>query len=597
MPRTQDILVQVLDHAQCSEEPCERRLPRHKLQKRLDRVDEAGQRQLLQQMLCLRHPDPLLPAGLLDDIDLALRKWMSQRLLTRAETIKPALFFARDGTVSVWKGDLTALANVTVIANAANYRAIGCFQPSHRCIDNAIHTWAGPRLRDDCYALMAARGRDLDPGECIVTRGHCLPAAHVVHVLGPQLAPGGKPEPRHEEQLAQCYRSVLEAAETLPAGADGRKRVALCGISTGLFAFPARHAAEIAVRTVAAWLHDHLQTTVTDVIFNTFTDTDHGIYQDILSSALPTWRRSTASSPNPSAVVECESMVHARQWLNSADAVVVSAGAGLSAADGLDYTSTALFTKEFPGFLKYGFRTLYSVFGYSGWPTEQDRWGYFATHLGLVKSWPPSPMYQGLISWLDKLGPDAHVRTSNADGLFVANGWAPEKLSTPQGSYSVLQCLSNCHPDSAEPSEPWLKAAQQSLDPRTQRLTDPGRVPRCRRCDGMMGICVRADHRFNDAPFKDGERRWKEFKERMRANGKDVVILELGVGSSTPGVLRWPNEDWARSSEGRVKLVRVAMGPESAAPSDLEEEGLAASINGDIAAAIGQLLSRSTAVQ
>lgn len=383
---------------------------------------------------------------------------------------------------------------------------------------------------------------------------------------------------------------MLEAAESLPPAADGRKRVALCSISTGLFAFPARRAAQIAVQTVASWLDARPQTTVTDVIFNTFTDADDEIYQEVLSSPPQTWRRRAVPSPTRPAAVECQSLERARQWLRSADAVVVNAGAGLSASDGLDYTSTELFAREFPGFLKYGFRTLYSVFGYSSWPTEQNRWGYYATHLGLVRSWPASPMYRSLISWLDKFGVDAHVHTSNADGLFVANGLAAEKLSTPQGSYSVLQCQSRCRADSTEPSDPWLAEARKALDPRTQRLTDAGRVPRCRRCGGTMALCVRADHRFNEAPFKDGETRWSKFRERARASGQKVVVLELGVGTSTPGVLRWPNEDWARTGNGAVKLVRVALGAESAVPVDLEDEGVATSINGDIAAVIGQLL-------
>lgn len=172
MVTTQDVLVQLLDHAQCSEEPCERRISRQKLSSRLDRVDQAGQRRLLHHMLCLRHPDPPLPEALMDEMDVMIRTWTSQRLLTRAETIEPALAFGRDGTVSVWKGDLTTLANVTAIANAANGSGLGCFQPSHRCINNTIHAWARPRLRDDCHALMSKLGRELAAGECIVTRAH-----------------------------------------------------------------------------------------------------------------------------------------------------------------------------------------------------------------------------------------------------------------------------------------------------------------------------------------------------------------------------------------------------------------------------------------
>lgn len=351
---------------------------------------------------------------------------------------------------------MTTLAGVTAVANAANSRGLGCFQPGHRCIDRAVHVWAGPRLRADCHALMARRGRNLESGECFVTGGRCLSAAHIVHVLGPQLAPGAAPEAKDRESLARCYRSVLEAAEALLPEADGRKRIVFCGISTGLFAFPVRQAAAIAVDTVAAWLQEHPRTTVTDV---------------------KVWRPWLAPSPPDPPVIRCDSLDRARQWLSSADAVF-NAGAGLSASIGLDYTSTALFAKGFPGFLRYGLWTLYSVFGFSGWTDEQDRWGYYFTHLGLVKSWPRSGVYQALISWLEGVGPDAHVRTSNADGLFATHRRSPDKLSTPQGLYAVLQCLDSCRPDATEPSEPRLLAAQPSLHPATQRrLVQRAAVP------------------------------------------------------------------------------------------------------------------------
>ncbi|PHH88519.1 hypothetical protein CDD83_7426 [Cordyceps sp. RAO-2017] len=287
MSSLRGIITRLLDDAQDQSRHPEKQSRRHlQIREHLDHLEDSDQRRLVQQLLCVRHAEPSLPGTLLDEIDSTILAWRSQRLLTPARSIPPALTFARSdsldqGSVSVWQGDITTVSGATAITNAANSAGLGCFQPSHRCIDNAIHAWAGPRLRDDCHRLMTARGRELDPGECVVTPGRCLPAAHVVHVLGPQLAgPGAVPEPGHNEQLAQCYRSVLDAVEALPPGDDGRKRVVFCGISTGLFAFPARQAAELAVRSVAAWLQSHQRTTVTDIIFNTFTDADTAIYTD-----------------------------------------------------------------------------------------------------------------------------------------------------------------------------------------------------------------------------------------------------------------------------------------------------------------------------
>ncbi|KAF4899915.1 Protein-ADP-ribose hydrolase [Colletotrichum fructicola] len=609
MGSMQQVLVHLLDEAEGSSEQghthnnCHHHHHSH-IKDQLEDLEPSSHLRLLQQLLCVRQPETPLPETILSNIDALLRQQQSHRLLTLAGSIQPTQTFkrnnSRDVRITLWQGDITTLSGITAITNAANGLGLGCFQPSHRCIDNVIHAAAGPQLRDACYRIMESRGREIEPGEAIVTEGYCLPAEHVVHTVGPQLQRGSKPTETQTAQLAQCYRSVLDAVEALPATPDGRKIVAFCGISTGLFAFPARDAASVAVKTVADWLEHHESTSITDIIFNTFTDADHAIYQEILASP-PPQTPGIGMSPTPPSVnhphrqsplIQCDSLDRARQWLTTADAVIVSAGAGLSASDGLDYTSTALFAKHFPGFLKYGLRTLYSVFGFTGWPTEQVRWGYYFTHLGMVSSWPKSPMYGTLISWLDTFGENAHVRTSNADGLFGANGLSPEKLSTPQGSYSVFQCLANCRPEATVLPGPLVADAQSSLDPVSQILTDPSKVPLCKFCGGKMNICVRAGHWFNEKPFQEGESRWKQFRRNIvHRENKTTVILELGVGMSTPGVLRWPNEDLVMRCGGKVKLVRVGMGPETAVPWDLEDAGLATSIDGDITTVVSELLS------
>ncbi|EXF83911.1 hypothetical protein CFIO01_03934 [Colletotrichum fioriniae PJ7] len=611
MDSLQQILVHLLDEgdsgADSDHGDCDHGHHHHHLRHIKDQLDDLEpptHLQLLHQLLCVRTPDPPLPDDILVGIDSVLQQQASHRVLTLAGSIHPTITLKRANhksvRVALWQGDITTLTGITAITNAANSQGLGCFQPPHRCIDNVIHSAAGPRLRDECYRVMNQRGRELGPGEAIVTDAYCLPANHVVHTVGPQLQRGSKPTTNETLHLAQCYRSVLDAVEPLPATPDGRKIVALCGISTGLFAYPARDAAAVAVSAVADWLEHHEDTSITDIIFNTFTDADHAVYQEILASPphISTWvgRATPTFTPPASAnhppLIQCDSLDRARQWLDAADAVIVSAGAGLSASDGLDYTSSALFAKNFPGFLKYGLRTLYSVFGFNSWPTEQVRWGYYFTHLAMVKSWPESRMYRTLISWLEKFGENAHVRTSNADGLFVSNGLSPERLSTPQGSYSVFQCLGNCRPEATMPSAPLVADAQAFLDPVSQILTEPSKVPLCKFCNGKMNICVRAGHWFNEKPFEDGEKSWKQFRrDVVHREERTTVILELGVGMSTPGVLRWPNEDLVMRGGGKVKLVRVGKGPETAVPWDLEADGLATSIDGEISAVVSELLA------
>ncbi|KAM0347684.1 hypothetical protein ACHAPU_004698 [Fusarium lateritium] len=556
----------------------------------LDHLETASKLELLRELLCVRSPLPPLPDTILEDIDTILKRTRAHRLLTPVSSLTPCRTFKGSNCVEtkihLWGGDITTLTGVTAITNAANGQGLGCFQPTHRCIDNIIHAEAGPRLRDECFRRMQGRDRELGPGEVLVTGGHALYASSVIHTVGPQLKRGALPTTAEKGQLSRCYESILGALELLPLNPDGSKSVALCCISTGLFAFPADEAASIAVSTVSDWLEQHPSTTITDIIFNTFTQSDTRIYSKLLGPL-----SDPVKSILPAARIAPQSSISlAQEWLSSADAVVVTAGAGLSAAEGLNYHSKDLFKKSFPGFLKLGLTSLYSVFGYDGWPSEQHRWGYFFTHLNMVSNWSNTPTYQTLIPWLEKFGPDAFVRTSNADGLFLANGWSEKQLSTPQGSYAYLQCLNNCRPDAVVQSAPLVADALPFLDKTSQKLTDPSRVPRCRFCGSNMSICVRAGSWFNSAPYAEGEMQWKAWKSRILGEKKKLVMLELGVGMNTPGVLRWPNEDLVARSDGLVKLIRVGLGAEATVPWEQEDVGLSTCIQGDIERVVPILL-------
>jgi len=174
-----------------------------------------------------------------------------------------------DNRVALWRGDITTL-QIGAIVNAANERGLGCFQPSHRCIDNVIHCAAGPALRAACFEqLSTGFGGTLPTGHAMVTPGFNLPADYVIHTPGPV--------GEHPAKLAQCYKSVLECCKTC-----GIRSVAFCCISTGLFGYPAGPAAEVAVGTVRAWLDQGGAADVDLVVFNTFLESDLRIYQKLL---------------------------------------------------------------------------------------------------------------------------------------------------------------------------------------------------------------------------------------------------------------------------------------------------------------------------
>lgn len=175
--------------------------------------------------------------------------------------------------ICLWQGDITRL-QVDAIVNAANDQMLGCFIPSHRCIDNAIHSAAGVQLRQECAEIMEKQGYAEPVGTAKITKAYNLPCKYVLHTVGPIV--GGRAVTQNDrQQLADCYRSCLALAEEY-----GLKSIAFCCISTGEFGFPQKDAAEIAVETVVAFLAQSQE--IQRVIFNVFTDRDNSIYQRVL---------------------------------------------------------------------------------------------------------------------------------------------------------------------------------------------------------------------------------------------------------------------------------------------------------------------------
>ena len=173
-----------------------------------------------------------------------------------------------------WQGDITRL-KVDAIVNAANSQMLGCFVPLHRCIDNAIHSAAGVQLRLACAEMM--HGTEEPTGSARMTPGFNLPTKYVIHTVGP-IVTTSRPLRQQEVQLASCYSSCLDLADR-----HGLESIAFCCISTGEFRFPNDRACDIAVSTVRSWMASHPESSVKTVIFNTFKDIDHELYQNALA--------------------------------------------------------------------------------------------------------------------------------------------------------------------------------------------------------------------------------------------------------------------------------------------------------------------------
>ena len=172
--------------------------------------------------------------------------------------------------IYLWRGDITTL-KCGAIVNAANSGMTGCYRPCHNCIDNCIHTFAGVRLRLECAEIMNRQGHEEPTGGAKITSAYNLPCKYVIHTVGPIVQ--GRLTDEDCRLLKSCYRSCLELAAE-----QGIESIAFCCISTGVFGFPKKEAAEIAVETV----RNFLKTKSIKVIFNVFGSDDYEIYKNLL---------------------------------------------------------------------------------------------------------------------------------------------------------------------------------------------------------------------------------------------------------------------------------------------------------------------------
>ncbi|KAI9327012.1 hypothetical protein DFJ73DRAFT_665823 [Zopfochytrium polystomum] len=573
--------------------------------------DVSALRSVIKSLLVVRQPSasPKASEPLFAAMDAILTRERSPLIVT--DLSSPGAADPPADRICVWRGDITTL-NVDVIVNAANADALGCFQPSHACVDNVIHCAAGPRLRDACAAALSRLpSRSLDVAQVILTPAFALPSRWVAHTVGPEIPRGRAPTADERAQLQACYTNVLDSVSAAAAatsdGGDGLpiRTVAFPCISTGLFGYPADDAATAAVDAVRRWLALHPASDLS-VVFNTFTPEDDAHYRAILPSSAVV---APPSGPSPALALAADLVARA-------DYLLISAGAGLSAAAGLDYTSEEVFKKHHPVMHARGFKNMYQFIGYSDW-SEALQWGYLFSQIRLARfEWQPTtPVYTHLKQLFDHFDqrashtddnnepassntnntttnnptPRAFVVTSNVDGLFLQHNFPTPRVLPTQGDYATLQCLRPCSRDSHWPTLPALRAAlaPPNFDPSTYELTNPAAVPRCPRCAGPAVPNVRGGSWFLahlQNPMREAYKQWIEtVVDEVRRNGKRLVVLEIGAGWNTPGVLRWPNEALAEENPGgAVALVRINR-DHCEVPFDLED---AVGVAGDAAEAV-----------
>ncbi len=264
--------------------------------------------------------------------------------------------------------------------------------------------------------------------------------------------------------------------------------------------------------------------------------------------------------------------------IEKADAILIGAGAGLSASAGMDYGGER-FERNFADFhKKYGIQDMYSG-GFYPFDTLEEYWAWWSRHI-MVNRYEAGvgKPYQDLLDLVkDK---DYFVLTTNVDHQFQLAGFDKMRLFYTQGDYGLWQCSRPCHQKTYdnEKTVRQMAALQKDMKIPTEL------IPKCPVCGSPMTMNLRCDTTFvQDEGWYAASNRYEDFIRRRQ--GMRILFLELGVGSNTPGIIKYPF--WQMTYQN-PKAVYVCINyGEAYAPKEIGERSIC--IDGDIGEVLKEL--------
>ena len=229
----------------------------------------------------------------------------------------------------------------------------------------------------------------------------------------------------------------------------------------------------------------------------------------------------------------CDPLQRLKHEIRTADAILIGAGAGLSASAGFTYTGKR-FAETFADFIsKYGFRDMYSG-GFYPFETLEEHWAYWSRYIYINRYQDaPKDTYADLLALVQ--GKDYFVLTTNVDHCFQKAGFDKHRLFYTQGDYGLWQCSGPCHDKTYDNEAVIRKMVAEQKDMRVPSEL----VPRCPVCGAPMSMNLRADSTFvEDEGWRQAAARYQDFIRRH--DRLHVLFLELGVGMNTPGIIKYP---------------------------------------------------------
>ena len=271
-----------------------------------------------------------------------------------------------------------------------------------------------------------------------------------------------------------------------------------------------------------------------------------------------------------------------RSALKEADAVVVGAGAGLSASAGFAYAG-ARFEEHFADFIqKYGFEDMYSG-GFYPFKTQEEMWAYWSRYIYINRYMDaPKPVYRDLLELVR--GNDLFVITTNVDHCFQKAGFDKARLFYTQGDYGLFQCSVPCCDKTYDNEETVRRMVAEQRDMKVPSEL----VPRCPVCGSFMSMNLRADDTFvEDEGWRAAAERYEDFLNAHA--GQRVLFLELGVGGNTPAIIKYPF--WAMTRNNPNALYACINLNQAVCPAEIEARSIC--IEADIGEVVNQLTDDS----
>lgn len=267
-----------------------------------------------------------------------------------------------------------------------------------------------------------------------------------------------------------------------------------------------------------------------------------------------------------------------KKEIDSADAVLIGAGAGMSASAGLTYSGSR-FMKYFSDFHeKYGIKDMYSG-GFHPFKTSEEYWAWWSRHIYYnrydISAGKP---YTDLLKLMENK--DYFVLTTNVDHQFQIAGFEKKRLFYTQGDYGLWQCSKACHDKTYNNEEIVRRMIKEQKNMRIPTEL----IPHCSVCGSPMTMNLRCDDTFvQDEGWYQASERYGDFVRRHK--NTHILYLELGVGTNTPAIIKHPFRQMTAQNKNAFYAC-VNMG-EAFCPREIMDRAIC--IDGDIGTIIENL--------